>query len=63
MLTCSSHRDRKYGVCEWRKFPLLLIDTGGMLGDGDELYEDIHEQAALAVQEADYIVCLMGTEE
>jgi len=54
-------RDRKYGVCEWRNFPMLLIDTGGMFGEGADLYENIHEQAGLAVAEADFILCLMGT--
>lgn len=48
-------RDRKYGICDWNDFPVLFIDTGGMLGN-EELSSNIHDQATLAIEEADAIV-------
>jgi GTP-binding protein len=56
--TAGTTRDRKYGICEWDEYAMLMVDTGGMLGDSGDLSENIHRQALLAIEEADFIVFL-----
>lgn len=53
-------RDRKYGVSEWNDYGMLLVDTGGMLGDSGDFSENIHQQALLAVEEADFVIYVAG---
>jgi GTP-binding protein len=54
--TAGTTRDRKYGICEWEDYAILMVDTGGMLGDSGDLSENIHRQALLAIEEADFII-------
>jgi ribosome biogenesis GTPase A len=56
-------RDRKYGISEWKDYGMLLVDTGGMLGDSGDLSENIHQQALLALEEADFVLYVVGTSE
>ncbi|MDP2434268.1 MAG: GTPase, partial [archaeon] len=51
-------RDRSYGVAEWGALRVDLVDTGGLLGDGegDPLQGRIEEQALVAAAEADVVV-------
>lgn len=51
-------RDRRYGVFYWNKFPVLVVDTGGILGEEGELNESINEQGILAMEEADVILLI-----
>jgi GTP-binding protein len=56
--TAGTTRDRKYGGVEWEDYELMFVDTGGMLGEGDEWAESITDQALVAIEEADLIVML-----
>jgi GTP-binding protein len=49
-------RDRHYGVCRDGRQPFVVVDTGGLYGDGDELADLTREQAEAAIAEADVIV-------
>ena len=50
-------RDRHYGQGEWNGFVFMLIDTGGIIPESDELFDKaIREQAHLAIDEAQSIV-------
>ncbi|MGV3488070.1 MAG: ribosome biogenesis GTPase Der [Tuberibacillus sp.] len=52
-------RDRLYGEGEWLGRHFNVIDTGGIdLGD-EPLLVQIREQAALAIEEADVILCVV----
>lgn len=53
-------RDRLYGEFEWRGQDLAVVDTGGMIPDGDEDVEaGIFEQAQLAIEEADVVLFMV----
>ncbi|MCK5219092.1 ribosome biogenesis GTPase Der [bacterium] len=50
-------RDRNYGLAEWLGRKYMLVDTGGFEPDGsDNILNQIRDQAALAMQEADVIL-------
>lgn len=50
-------RDRIYGVGEWNGKSFSIIDTGGIVTDGeDEIIQSIRMQAELAIEEADTII-------
>lgn len=49
-------RDRHYGICRDGGRPFIVVDTGGLYGDGDELSELTFGQAEAAIDEADVIV-------
>lgn len=38
---------------------MILVDTGGMLGDTDEWSSGIHQQAEVALDEADLILFMV----
>ena len=52
-------RDRKYGLGKLGSIPYVLIDTGGLLGDENNIISDSRKQTVTAVDEADAIVILV----
>jgi len=56
-------RDRVYGTLTWDGWDFIIVDTGGMLGDTDEWSSDIHDQATVAMSEADLIVVCFNIHE
>jgi GTP-binding protein len=50
-------RDRQYGVSEWNGKTFNLIDTGGFVPNGMDVFEkEIREQVMIAVEEANAII-------
>ncbi|MBI3260663.1 MAG: ribosome biogenesis GTPase Der [Ignavibacteriae bacterium] len=50
-------RDRHYGKGEWCGVSFILIDTGGIIPQSDDVFEKaIREQAMLAIEEANSII-------
>ncbi len=49
-------RDRVYGTVTYKDKKFILIDTGGIHGDSQDLEKDIIMQAELAIDEADIIL-------
>ena len=49
-------RDRHYGISRSGARPFVVVDTGGLYGDGDELADLTFGQAEAAIDEADVIV-------
>ncbi len=50
-------RDRQYGVSEWNGKTFNIIDTGGFVPYGVEIFEkEIREQVMIAVEEANAII-------
>lgn len=50
-------RDRQYGISEWNGKTFNVIDTGGFVQDGIDVFEkEIREQVMIAVEEANAIV-------
>jgi len=57
-------RDRLYAEAELDIRPVLLIDTGGIVGgEGDELFARVKDQAAVALSQADAIIMLVDGPE
>ncbi len=50
-------RDRQYGECTWNGKTFHVIDTGGYVVNGDDVFErEIRQQVEIALKEADVIV-------
>ena len=50
-------RDRIYGDCEWLKYNMLLVDTGGIEPYSDDIIlAQMRRQAQLAIDSADVII-------
>lgn len=50
-------RDRQYGISEWNGKTFNVIDTGGFVHDGEDVFEkEIRQQVMIAVEEANAIV-------
>ncbi|MGN0613325.1 MAG: ribosome biogenesis GTPase Der [Porcipelethomonas sp.] len=50
-------RDRIYSKCEWRAREFMVVDTGGIEPDSDDvILSQMRRQAELAIQRADVIV-------
>lgn len=49
-------RDRIYREAEWLNKKFMLIDTGGLNWENDELSSEVKAQAEMAIEEADVIV-------
>lgn len=50
-------RDRQYGISEWNGKTFNVIDTGGFVQDGMEVFEkEIRQQVMIAVEEAHALV-------
>jgi len=63
-------RDRQYGETEWNGRQFTIVDTAGLLvGDDDpnlplaEIVKRTHQQAQLAIDEADVIVFLVDSKD
>jgi GTP-binding protein len=53
-------RDRQYGVADWSGKVFNLIDTGGFVPHGTELFEaEIRTQVNIAVEEADALIFMV----
>ena len=52
-------RDRLYGYCGSGKDAAIIIDTGGLSGNQDEMSRLMARQVELAVAEADVVVFLV----
>lgn len=53
-------RDRQYGVADWSGKVFNLIDTGGFVPHGTELFEaEIRTQVNIAIEEADALIFLV----
>lgn len=53
-------RDRQYGVSEWNGKSFNVIDTGGFVAGGDDIFEkEIREQVLIAVQEANAVLFMV----
>ncbi len=53
-------RDRQYGVSEWNGKTFNIIDTGGFVPHGVDIFEkEIREQVMIAVEEANAIVFMV----
>lgn len=50
-------RDRQYGECDWNGKTFHVIDTGGYVVNGDDIFEkEIRDQVDIAITEANVIV-------
>lgn len=50
-------RDRIYGHCDWNGVEFSLVDTGGIVPQSEEIFEQaIKRQAEIAVEEADVVL-------
>lgn len=56
-------RDRHYGVCRGDGWAFVVVDTGGLYGDGDELADLTVEQARAAIDEASLVVLVVDARE
>ena len=56
-------RDRHYGVCRIAERHFVLIDTGGLAGDADELHEFTAIQSHAAIDEAALIVLVLDARD
>ena len=53
-------RDRQYGIAEWAGKTFNVIDTGGFVAGGNDVFEkEIREQVMIAVEEANAIVFMV----
>jgi len=56
-------RDRNYGKCYWNGKEFSIIDTGGYLVGGNDIFEkQIDKQVELAINECDLIIFLVDVE-
>ncbi|NLY71727.1 MAG: ribosome biogenesis GTPase Der [Clostridiales bacterium] len=57
-------RDRIYGEAEWRNRPFIMIDTGGIEPNTDDvILSQMREQAEIAIDTADVILFLVDARE
>ncbi len=57
-------RDRHYGKAEWTDKTFTVIDTGGYVKDGEDIFESaIRKQVHLAIEEADVILFVVDVYE
>ena len=50
-------RDRIYSKCEWRNREFMIVDTGGIEPDTDDvILAQMRRQAEIAIEKADVIV-------
>jgi GTP-binding protein len=52
-------RDRLFGAVTWEDRTFLLADTGGLIGDDDDLGQQVRRQAEAAVADADLVLLVM----
>ena len=56
-------RDRKYGRVQSEAAELIVIDTGGLSGESEELDSHMEKQTRLAVDESDIILFMVDARE
>lgn len=56
-------RDRKYGICERYDKPFVLIDTGGIVDEQDEIEVGMQSQTDYAIEEADFVLHLVDAHD
>lgn len=56
-------RDRKYGHGEFEGKEFIVIDTGGLSGESEELDEHMARQTLLAIEESDVILFLVDARD
>jgi GTP-binding protein len=56
-------RDRHYGVCRGDGWAFVVVDTGGLYGDDDELADLTRGQARAAIDEASVVVLVVDARE
>ncbi|WP_019024729.1 MULTISPECIES: ribosome biogenesis GTPase Der [unclassified Thioalkalivibrio] len=56
-------RDRQYGIGKVGDFPYLVVDTGGLSGEGAEMDRAMAEQTQRAVAEADHVLFLVDARD
>lgn len=57
-------RDRHYGHSDWNGIEFSIIDTGGIVVGGDDLFEnEIIKQVELAIEEADVVLFMVDARE
>ena len=56
-------RDRQYGSSEWNGRTFSVVDTGGWVERGDDLFEgEINKQVQIAIEESDLILFLVDVQ-
>ncbi|WP_019568253.1 ribosome biogenesis GTPase Der [Thioalkalivibrio sp. ALMg13-2] len=56
-------RDRQYGIGKVGDFPYLVVDTGGLSGEGAQMDRAMAEQTERAVAEADHVLFLVDARD
>jgi len=56
-------RDRKYGICERYEKPFVLIDTGGIVDEQDEIEVGMQSQTDQAIDEANFVLHLVDAKD
>jgi len=56
-------RDRKYGRFQYHSTGFIIIDTGGLSGESEELDSHMEKQTRLAVEESDIILFLVDARD
>ena len=56
-------RDRKYGLCSRYSRPCVVIDTGGIVGDDNEIDAGMQSQTDYAIEEADIVLFLVDAHD
>src|SRR5699024_8972884 len=57
-------RDRHYGKSDWNGRDFSVIDTGGYVAGGEDVFQkEIDKQVKLAIDEADVIVFLVDAHD
>ncbi|MCW9012932.1 MAG: ribosome biogenesis GTPase Der [Gammaproteobacteria bacterium] len=56
-------RDRKYGHGLYQTRPYIVIDTGGLSGESEELDERMAQQTLLAIEEANIVLFLVDARD
>lgn len=52
-------RDRKYGHAQYNDKTYILIDTGGLSGESEELDQQMAKQTLLAIEEANLVIFMV----
>ena len=56
-------RDRRYGYVRIQGHDAVVVDTGGLTGDGDPISRLISDQAALAIEESGLVVLVLDARD
>jgi len=56
-------RDRKYGHGAYEGKEFIVIDTGGLSGENEELDEHMARQTLLAIEESDFVLFMVDARD